>query len=370
MIKNFISLFFKNISTLIIIIFFINVMGILIFKTFQVYKLYFPKYDNRGEMITHISYEWGKQYFIDRDKLKGEYYPFIGFKEKPLISSTINVDEDGYRVSRNNSKKPDVFFLGGSTMFGYGSNDENTIPSIFSKFTNDTLTVRNLGNGAHTSSQNLIKIQDELLNFKNPKYIISYEGANEIYNLLEGINSNYKHSYFLKFKKTIDIDLTDEKLSFKSLFESQTKFLKFFTLKFLYKIGFTKLEDPYILYKNDHESIEKSVNLFLQNWKILSLIGKENKIKVFLFLQPVISSNNHKTDHLVDNTDYKKFYDEMYSLIKEKIFSDPSLEIVKNNFYDLSKILNEKEPYFYDYVHINPKGNSIISKEIIKQIFK
>ena len=370
-INEFVHLFLKNISILIILIFFFNVIVVSVFQTYHVYKLNFSREDIRGEMDPYISYEWGKQHFLDQDQLRGEYYPFIGFKEKPLVSSTINVDKDGYRISRNNSKKPDIFFLGGSTMFGYGSNDENTIPSLFAKFTNDTLTVRNLGNGAHNSSQNLIKIQDELLNFKNPKYIISYEGANELVNLLKGINSNYKHLYSLQFKKNINNYLLNEnKLRFKSLLESQTKFLKSFMLFFLSKIGFIESEHPQNSFNNDQKSVEKSVDLFLNNWKSLSLIGKEEKIKVFLFLQPVVSSNNHKTDYLVDMIDYKTFYDKMYFLIKEKIFSEPSLEIVKNNFYDLSKKLDAKEPYFYDHVHINPKGNLIITKEITKQIFK
>ena len=369
-ISKSIAFLFKNIIALILLMFCLNVIVISIFQTYQFYKLNFRE-DIRGEMEPFISYDWGKQYFLDQDQIEGEYYPFVGWKEKPLVTSTLNIDEDGYRISRNNSKKPDVFFLGGSTLFGYGSNDENTIPSLFAKFTNDTLTVRNLGNGGHTSSQNLIKIQDELLNFKKPKYIISYEGANEIQNLRKGVNSNYKHLFYLKFKKAIENNLSyKEQLNFKSLLESQTKFLETFMPLFLNKIGFVESEPLHNTYDINQKSFEKSVDLLLNNWKILSLIGKEEKIKVFLFLQPVVYSNDHNTDYLVDMVDFKTLYDRMYFLIKEKISSDPSLEIVKNNFYDLSKKLDEKGSYFYDHVHINAKGNSIIAKEITKQIFK
>ena len=47
-----------------------------------------------------------------------------------------------------------------------------------------------------------------------------------------------------------------------------------------------------------------------------------------------------------------------------------SYELVKNNFYDLSKALDDKEAYFYDNCHINPIGNKKITNEILKHIFK
>ena len=370
-IRDFISDILKNISVLILLIFFINLLVISIFQSYQYFQLGSFKSGNRHNLETHSKYDWSEQYFKDEKKVKAEYHPFIGFKEKKFISENINIDEDGYRISRNNSETPDVFFLGGSTMFGYGSNDENTIPSLFSKFINDSLTVRNLGNASHNSTQNLIKIQDELLNFKNPKYIISYEGVNEINNLLKGIKSNYRHGYSLLFKEIIDKNIIkNETLSFYSFFESQTKYLKNFIIISFKKLGFISYKTIYDKYYIDNKSIEKSVEILVNNWKILSFMGKEKNINVFLFLQPELTTNTHKTDYLGEIDVHKDFYEKLYPLIKEKIMNDPSLELVKNNFYDLSKSLDDKEAYFYDHCHLNPSGNRKITNEIIKQIFK
>ena len=367
-IKSYIIGLLKNISVLILLLFFINVFTIILFQSYKFLGL--GSFNQNIQILeTHSKYDWSEQYFKDEKKVKAEYHPFIGFKEKKIQTENINVDENGYRISRNNSKKPDVYFLGGSTMFGYGSNDENTIPSLFSKLTIDSLTVRNLGNGAHNSSQNLIKIQDELLNHERPKYIVSYEGVNELNNLLKGIKTNYRHPYSLIFKKTID-ENQNETLSFKYFLKSQTEFLKTFIFISLRKIGIIPYINNYDKYYIDNKSIEKSVKILLNNWKILSFIGKDKNIDVFLFLQPHLRSDNHKSDYLGDVEDYKEFYDKMYPLIKEKIINDPSYESVKNNFYDLSKSLDDKEAYFYDNCHLNPIGNRKIANEIIKHMFK
>ena len=92
---------------------------------------------------------------LTKDKRLYPYHAFVGYKESPFSSETINIDNDGYRISRNNSDKPDIYFLGGSTMFGYGSDDMNSIPSLFSKLTDDSLSVRNMGNADHSSTQSL-----------------------------------------------------------------------------------------------------------------------------------------------------------------------------------------------------------------------
>ena len=327
--------------------------------------------DNRHKDETHENYKWAQQYFKDIKKVKSEYYPIVGFKEKPFSSNTINIDKYGYRDSRNNSLKPDVYFLGGSTMIGYGSNDINTIPSIFAKLTKDSLTVRNLGNGAHNSTQNLLKIRDELLNNHKPKYIISYEGVNEINNTLNGINSNLKHAYYNYFNEAIEEKLIYENpLTFRVLFRNYVAQIKKFIFLCLRELGFIKTKSENNEYSYTDLSIDKSVSLFLENWKILSFISKEKNISLFLFLQPHITSNNHKSDHLTNLVTYETFYNKSYKKIVSEIQNNPEYLIIKNNFYDLSMVLDNKKAYFYDFCHLNPEGNHIVTKAIINKIFQ
>ena len=130
-------------------------------------------------------------------------------------------------------------------------------------------------------------------------------------------------------------------------------------------INYEKVEEKFSL--REH-TINKGVDLFLENWKLLSMIANERKIKI-LFLQPHLTSNNHKSDYLDGVISYEEYYSKMYPLIRKKIIEDPNYSMVKKNFYDLSHILDNNNYYFYDYCHINPKGNNIITQKIINTIF-
>ena len=64
------------------------------------------------------------------------YEPFTLFKERPRAGKYIKVDAAGFRVSRNQGPWPPdrsqyrtVFVFGGSTTFGYGVRDEDTVVS-------------------------------------------------------------------------------------------------------------------------------------------------------------------------------------------------------------------------------------------------
>ena len=379
-IKNLVFLIFSNINFTILLIFYLSILSIVFYQTyiFFGYGSIEERVDilkNRFKLETHQNYTWSKQYFDDEQKLKAEYIPIIGFKEKKFNSETIKTDKDGYRISRNNSiNNPDIIFLGGSTMFGYGSNDINTIPSIISELLKDSLKVRNLGNGSHNSTQNLIKFYDQIIlrsNLTNPKFLVCYEGVNEIQNLQINSEWNLYHSYADYFKNQIDINPRHQNsLNFEMLFKNHTYQIKEFIFLGLRKLGFIPYKKTEEIYNLDDLSVERASMILLENWKLIYQISVEKGIRPFFFLQPHISSNNHKDDYLIGIEKYEKIYSKLYSKILEKINKEAEYKMIKENFFDLSKSLDDKKPYFYDYCHLNPLGNRIISIDIIKKIFK
>ena len=61
------------------------------------------------------------------------YEPFTQFRERPFSGKFVNVSEAGYRLSKNQGPWPpdpthyNVFVFGGSTTFGYGLPDTETV---------------------------------------------------------------------------------------------------------------------------------------------------------------------------------------------------------------------------------------------------
>jgi hypothetical protein len=87
-------------------------------------------------------------------------------REAPSSGRWVNVDENGFRVSRNQGPWPpqdryyNVFVFGGSTTFGYGVPDDQTIAShlqeLLPPVRERTVRVYNFGRGSYYSTQERI----------------------------------------------------------------------------------------------------------------------------------------------------------------------------------------------------------------------
>ena len=114
------------------------------------------------------------------------YEPWTGFKETPRQGRYINVSADGFRQTSGSPAEPDhwVFLFGGSTTFGYGVADNQTIASYLQArlaevYGSNTFGVRNYGRAYHFSSQELLVLSTLLRQGLRPSVAIFVDGANE-----------------------------------------------------------------------------------------------------------------------------------------------------------------------------------------------
>jgi hypothetical protein len=139
----------------------------------------------RSEDIkTMLTEEW--------EKLPEDYEPFTAFKERPLRGKFVNIDPAGFRISKGQAPwppRPDalsVFLFGGSTTFGYGLPDDQTIPSYLGECEvpspfGSHLAVYNFGRGSYFSSQERILFQQLLVAGFIPRVAVFIDGTNEFY---------------------------------------------------------------------------------------------------------------------------------------------------------------------------------------------
>ena len=119
-----------------------------------------------------------------------DYEPFTGFKEKPRDGKYVNIDKNGFRKIENqcnfptNNKNYNIFIFGGSTTFGLGLPDSETIPSrIQERLKHETnrtdICVYNFGRTFYYSSQERILFESLLLSNQKPDMIVFIDGLNE-----------------------------------------------------------------------------------------------------------------------------------------------------------------------------------------------
>lgn len=126
------------------------------------------------------TWRWGYEY---------EYEPFTGFRERPFRGKFVNIDPAGFRFSKEQAPWPprpdaiNVFVFGGSTAFGFGLPDDQTIPSYVQECAlanhSRPVAVYNFGRPAYFSSQDLILFQQLLNAGYVPQVAIFIHGLND-----------------------------------------------------------------------------------------------------------------------------------------------------------------------------------------------
>lgn len=120
-----------------------------------------------------------------------EYSPYIQFRERAYHGRFVNVHGAGFRYSREQGVWPpaeetvNVFIFGGSTTFGYGLRDDQTVASYLQQYLQPAfqrpLKVYNFGCGSYFSTQERILFTELLLAGWRPEMAIFIDGLNDFY---------------------------------------------------------------------------------------------------------------------------------------------------------------------------------------------
>src|SRR5713226_8241663 len=97
--------------------------------------------DPRSQADGYGNTTWAEAYFKELASLPGfKWHPYVYWRRVPSKGHFFNIDKDGLRKTWNameqtHSELPRVriFMMGGSTMWGTGARDEETIPSILAQ---------------------------------------------------------------------------------------------------------------------------------------------------------------------------------------------------------------------------------------------
>ncbi|MEO1085999.1 MAG: hypothetical protein AAFY88_17305, partial [Acidobacteriota bacterium] len=112
------------------------------------------------------------------------YEPWVGFREAPRRGSFVNISAQGFRLGDRSQERDlfadgvDVYFFGGSTTFGYGVEDGETIPARLEARV-EGVRVFNFGRGYYYSAQELALFADLLRRGAVPEVAIFLDGLNE-----------------------------------------------------------------------------------------------------------------------------------------------------------------------------------------------
>ncbi len=142
---------------------------------------------------------WPSVHFRELEQLQERWQPYVYFRQKPFRGKTITIDADGRRTTwqssaraadRGERRSVKILTLGGSSLWGFGARDDQTIPSLLARSLDEKgwyVELKNLSEIGYVSTQEVIALTQELQAGYRPDLVIFYDGVNDTTSaLLEG----------------------------------------------------------------------------------------------------------------------------------------------------------------------------------------
>ena len=149
--------------------------------------------DRRYKADSYLDENISKEYFYHFHKAnESKWYPYLYWRREGYKSDYINIDKNGVRKTCGNectdSKKFRIFIFGGSTVWGTGVGDCETIPTYVSKMLSEKgicAEVLNFGETGYVSFQETISFLLNLRKGNIPDIAIFYNGVNDVYSAFQ-----------------------------------------------------------------------------------------------------------------------------------------------------------------------------------------
>lgn len=322
--------------------------------------------DPRVNMDVYKNKSMAKDYFIEFQKSgESEYYPYLGYRRVPNYSGEyINLDEKSIRKTinkcDNTPEKIRIFMFGGSTMWGTGARDEETIPSFLSNelcINNISVEVTNFAENGYVSTQEMIQLELALRDGNYPDIVIFYDGVNDVYSSFQTFAAGYDEAGLPQNNQNRKEDFNS-----RNRFNIQSVFPNFYSItnpsNFREYFNIEKKFDRNI----GPQLINDTANVYLSNIRIIKSLEKEYNFKSFFYWQPAIYtksilSENEKNKIRID-----------YNL--RDLFIQTSKKVMKSeDVHDLTDAFNDQNStVFIDWCHISGNGNEIIAKKMLKDV--
>lgn len=319
--------------------------------------------DPRSSYPTYTDKTVSAEILSEFSRLPAEYKSFVAWKRLPVNYKHTNIHGPyNTRSSLGQNLNSSTWFFGGSTMWGTGTSDSQTIPSNYHLIARKP--VYNFGETGWTSRQSLNQFLNLVADENNPSAIVFYDGVNDVaFQCRTEIKSLPSHE---------QESLIQSSLNSRSFKSNLTHFLIA-----PYKSLYTMLNHPATpdIYdcSSNHVKSRAIAKHLVSNWYYAYLISKSKGYEFLAILQPTLFSSNTNWSYFSPDEKrrlalLKPQFDSVYPLIISEMQTscktDPEFCA---KLVDGSSWLHGYSNIFIDFCHLNHKGNEIIAKNIARE---
>ena len=308
------------------------------------------------------------------------YEPFTQFKERPYHGAYVNVSAFGFRVSRNQGPWPpardtfNIFLFGGSTTFGYGVPDGQTIASHLQDYLTATgrsdIRFYNFGRGHYYSTQERILYEQLLTCGHVPDMAIFVDGLNDFYFVRD-------QALFTDRFNELFADLTAPPRLPRFILQLPMARAVQAARRRLDKLGADRVPnsaqaavaaDELEWLYNDAPVLERVINTYLANKKLIEAVSAAHKVEAVFVWQPVPTYNFEDSRHPFAGGGYGTHTYSRYGYERMRTLVDA--DSVGGSFLWLADIHPDLKGHAYvDKFHYSGTFSKLLAKTMADMMF-
>lgn len=322
--------------------------------------------------------------------VQGIYAPYVVWRTHPVVRSDIlTISENGYRLVPGISGDNDafrVFLFGGSTMWGLGVADSNTIGSYLqnqlAELSDGPVAVYNFGQPGFASTQEVIELLLQLRDGNIPDLVIFFDGVNDIWNAYGSGQAGGYHGQEQVAARVEGRSMEFEEPSiFEFVLENSNLWLLVTSLRTRIRGEEIRVEDllTYRTMGMDKDSLALDVvNTYMGNCLVVEALAESYGFEYVLIWQPCIwvGSKTLTTDEenlALGGTEYRSnSADLSYRGLLESAYGFFEVNIPDTVHYSsFARVFDLTSERVYTDVsgaHLNPPGNEIVATEILNLV--
>jgi len=292
----------------------------------------------------------------------------------------VSVDGEGHRVTHHGSQNADaaeLWILGGSTTWGMGVPDAETMPSqlasLFDAWGVD-VRVRNLGKTGFVSMQEVLLLMRELQLGRRPEWVVVYDGANEAIGAAEAPDMINPHYLLNRVRDLFEGRTPPSEGAVARLLGRSAIFRLVQGLR--QRLGFTGSPALPRYAQSDWHAVppdgERAAGALLANYGFIADLAKEYAFTSWFFFQPrlgVGAKPLHDSEQKI-LADLRSSAEQVWILeftqqLRDGVLSGRGKAGVPERVYDISDLYRDvQEPVYIDWVHVTHRGNRRIAARI------
>ena len=316
--------------------------------------------DERINADAYAGAPWTRDYYREfRASGDVEWHSYVYWRRRPYVGTSIHIDKDGIRQTWTPAAAPErrIFVMGGSTVWGTGARDDQTLPSHIAReldASGDPVHVVNYGESGYVTEQSVAMLLERLRASDVPDVVVFYVGAEDVF-------AAYQNG-----RAGVPQNEANRALEFNAMQPE--------ALGSALRVMTSGMERVNTLFHRPAPVASPSVSADVlanaievhacQNRKIVSGLAHQFGFTPVWFLQPVIFSKPQLTSYeQLERGRYesaREIFDRAYARLRRSDACDAT------PLHDLSlQFADERAPVFLDAFHISEDGNHRVARAML-----